>query len=351
MRVLYSLSIRLAERKKQYRLVLLELLSLTVVFYFTLMFISKLVETQDEIRYYRERATSQAVVYQLAAEPEGAWPPGHGTLYRVARLYLTCEAGRYQVRVYGLDPHFSDFYHDGLFDKAPQASFFAEPKAIFAEDLARKMKLSPGDSITINGQALEVLATTADPWWKGKIAMASAFFPARNALTKEEIYLTLDASEGASHGPQLPILKEEKLGDAFQLEVQSLQSFQRFLAGFSTIFFLIAACNMTLILRSRFQRDLPIHRVMYVCGEGQKGFYLASALDYGLSAFLAYHAALLLYKLAQPLVPPFFYFSLSPRIYGQTLVSLMVLSLIMTLLMGRRERRFMRESWRGDHGI
>lgn len=80
MRLIYSLTIRWKEKTKKARLLFLELLSLSVVLYFTMMFICKLVETQDDINYYRSKINSNDVVYQLSEYPNSIIPKQYYTI-------------------------------------------------------------------------------------------------------------------------------------------------------------------------------------------------------------------------------------------------------------------------------
>lgn len=351
MSILYSLSIRWKAKIKRVRLLLLEVLSLSVVFYFALMFVCKLVDTHGDIAYYRSRTNVDEVVYQLEKAPEAKISDVDFTLYQKADQYVTVHSKTYKAQVIGIDQNFSSFYHDHLFQNIVKKKALSHSDAILSQSVAREMSAKEGDTLTLNHQVLKIIGITDDPWWKGKVAVSFSILPASELAQPKSLYLTIRRENVELVENQLSVLDQTDLAQSLQNEINSLRAFQRFLLSFSAVFFLIAGCNLMLILRTRFRRERGLHQILYLCGETRGTYYLASMIDGLTMCISSDFIALLIYRLMRPFVPSFFYFALTPTIYGLEMLMVAMISIIITLIFSHEQAVYIRMNERKTHAV
>lgn len=257
----------------------------------------------------------------------------------------------YKTHVLGIDKNFSDFYQDRLFQSCLDKKYLLRTDAILSQQVSREMKAKKGDTITLNNQLLTIVGITDDPWWRGKIAVSSALLKNSGPFKSDAFYLTMDGEHADQYEKYLSKLDRVELAQSFQQEINSLRAFQRFLLGFSIVFFFIAGCNLMLILLARFRREIHLHQTLYFCEETRKIYYLSSIIDDLIICIMSNHMALLLYLLMRPFVPPFFYFVLRPEIYGLEMIIVTIFSIIFTFIFSQKQETDIRTNWRETHAI
>lgn len=291
----YSLTVRLRDKLLHWKIISLEILSLIVVFYFSMMFISKMTETQRIINHYQMKSQTPNIVYQLSEIPFKEIPECKYTIHSKGEIYLDHNGVTHKVNIMGIDHEHSNFYQDDIFKDNDELNFFEKNHLIVPVNISRNLGIYKGDVVSINDRPFRILGTTSDHSVSNHIVIPLDLFFEISQEQEFDVFLTMVEEYSRAYESELHFQKREPLSAIYSAEVNSQKYFQLFIIGFSVIFIFIAFCNMFLIIQTRVKRERKFHLVLWLCGENNRNYFLSSIIDYMLLCLMSFFGSVGLY--------------------------------------------------------
>lgn len=339
--ILYGLVVRLREKSQNYRLMILTILSIAISLYFVMMFLSKLGETNRKIAYYESHYNLFDQIVQLDHIGSLKGKNDNFTTTINTSDYILSNNQKIKSDLLASDVNYNQYYRlDSVSEKQWKECFDGSPSAIVSRELARNLKLDIGDRFQLNDTSYTVKAISQDPFLEKKLLVPIDLYNNQENHSLDRILITIKVNENLDRiASSNSILARDSMGQIIAREVKSLNQFLLFLFGFFLVFFLISIINISLVLTSLISLDQKNRIVRQVCGESDRQYIANTIVEFTLIVLLSYHVAVILYYVLLPLVPEFFYFSLSLEVYLIELAFATILAFVLAVIYARKQCR------------
>lgn len=334
--LVYSIKVKMYERIRHPKKFILMILSLSIAFYFVVMFICKVHEVDKDILFYKNKnKVSDVIVCHFQSNADLNLTKG--VIVRNSKGYLkNLNEDLIKGNLISLDFGYYDFFEMSDLSSHDWSKFFSNQNGVLVhQNIARKLGLKNGDDVFINGVQFTCMNIISQHDFKDKVVLHDSAILSvgnRNEM-KSDLFIT--KRDFNSLPDELKRLKWESFDYELSDTIRSLNTFKLFLMGFSAIFILISLLNVYLIIYTNMNTEKRNYVIKKALGETVIGFFISCVLDVTMICFVAYHFSLLLYYLLIPSVPVFFYYRLSVESYLLCaffiLLSGIVLSMVMCL--------------------
>lgn len=333
----YSLEVRLLERLAHKKLLVLSIFSLAIAFYFVLMFLSKIEETNSGIQYFKDHFNEKYSVCILANRPDYPIDFPH-TLSTERNDYISLSEGNKRVPIVFVDDSFTNFYPFSQHSSAKKKDCDRNlPPVYMGEQLARQLGLCSDDRITYNGRDYQIIALVTAPPYLKKMIFSEKYRDANRIYSAEKITLTVPSDRVREVFSDMKVISERSFQVLQEENILSLKEFKWFLIIFSMIFFIISAINVSLVIKTTIYREKENYLAQSLCGESNHQYVFSVCMDFLLISFIAYHLCILFYYVTRPFIPYFFYFSLGLKTYISEFLIIVLLTLMSSLFLARSQ--------------
>lgn len=307
----FSLLNRLKRIKNNGWLFFLEVLSISIILYITIIFICQVLETQKRISFFRKKSSTSH--YAIQIRPDDAF--SIGTTQRFGEAYARNGMNTYKVQITGIDERYPIYCNDGLIPPKQRAAFYNAQVAVLSFETAAKLKVHQGETFLLGDMPCKVLSLTSLPTWKNQLVLSNACFSKIKPKQNTGNSLTVSKEEFHENRSLLTPYAHEQLSERYRQEVKMQRIYLFFLSFFTFIFYLIAFCNMFLILFTKVRRNHIFYKILLLAGEDEICNWRATFMETLALYWLAFHFSILVALLTRPLLPSFFYFRFSLKLY------------------------------------
>ena len=306
-----------------------------------MMFLSKLGETNRKIAYYESHYNLFDQIVQLDHIGSLKGKNDNFTTTINTSDYILSNNQKIKSDLLASDVNYNQYYRlDSVSEKQWKECFDGSPSAIVSRELARNLKLDIGDRFQLNDTSYTVKAISQDPFLEKKLLVPIDLYNNQENHSLDRILITIKVNENLDRiASSNSILARDSMGQIIAREVKSLNQFLLFLFGFFLVFFLISIINISLVLTSLISLDQKNRIVRQVCGESDRQYIANTIVEFTLIVLLSYHVAVILYYVLLPLVPEFFYFSLSLEVYLIELAFATILAFVLAVIYARKQCR------------
>lgn len=349
MRLIFSFTKRFEYKLSNIKIFILEIFAIAVVIYFATIFIAKFVKTEQIIEFYKKDINTDKVIYQINKIYDLSYY--NYSISAKGDLYAEIDGKVYKIKSQVIDKKYSSYYPRVLNDFEGLSKFFRGNNAIVSETLKRKYNLKKGSMISIANKDFEVLGFTDNHALKDRVILPYNSLDIIKSQNIFKYYLTISSKDSNKLEDEFSYDDKKALSDIYNEEILSLSALKRFILSFSIIFVAIAVVNIILIIKSKFVRESKFLINLHICGESSKIFLVSSIIDYIFLMSLSFFLSLILHYAFIEFVPDFFYFELNYYLIIVEYFVVTLLSIVIGLVLGYKQRKFINTNIRGSHSL
>lgn len=332
--LVYGIWVRMCERISHPKKLILVVVSLSIAFYFALMFVCKVSEVNKDILFYQSKSKIEDMFFSDFPS-DYHLPIVEGTVTRHSEAYLKKENRPVlKGNLTSLDKHYSNFFRMPDISEKGWEEFHKEPnKVLVHQNIARKLHLKTGDSLFINGVEFICLYILSQHDFKDQIVVNESGSDLIGSVQGIKGHLFISKKALVSLPEECKRLKFHPFQEEISNRIRSLKAFKLFLLAFSVIFIAISLLNVYLVIYTGIHAEKRNYIIKKALGEMMSGFFISFILDTTIVCLVAYHFSLILYFLLIPSVPTFFYYQITGREYFICGVFIVFTSIVLSVIL------------------
>lgn len=339
----FGIMIKAQELYMNKKITLITILSLTVGFFFVLLFSNKFLEINSRIQQLSKSVVNQnSYMFFITGDTlEQEILSRHDVNSSVSSffVYIQSKGSESKEMVSIIDSNYCRFLKIQGWSNEDNITFFTNKNAVLLpQSMARKYRINEGDTLNINGNTYVCFRVLTDERLRNRIIMNDGALSEmlKSPYTSTLVY-THDLTENEIVQLELVTRVRSIQSDVYE-EIHSLKQFRLFVGVFAALFVTMSLINCYLIFWARMEnlvRNIAIKRIY---GQTHLSMHLETLGENALLSLIGYHLSCIIAIISCPVVPDFFYIELNPNIYVIGLLIVLVISNAFSIMMTRRFR-------------